>query len=120
MVRRMNVLVKRAYEAPAYSDGARFLVDRVWPRGKKRGELDIQDWLKEIAPSTELRKWFNHDPERWDEFRRRYYKELDDNPAGWQPLLEAASKGPITLVYGAKDSEHNQAVALKEYLQMKE
>ncbi len=113
----MKIQIKRAYEDPAPSDGARYLVDRVWPRGKKREDLDLQDWLKDAGPSTELRKWFGHDPARWDEFRKRYFKELAANPMAWQPLLEAARKGPVTLVYGAKVTEHNQAEALKEFLE---
>ncbi len=115
----MKIQTKRAYDAPAASDGERYLVDRVWPRGVKREDLHIKEWQKEVAPSNDLRKWFGHDPARWDEFRQRYFKELDANPATWQPLLEAARKETVTLVYGAKDTEHNQAVALKEYLERK-
>ncbi len=113
----MNIKTKRAYEAPAASDGKRYLVDRLWPRGVKREELDLAGWLKDAAPSTELRKRFHHDPELWDEFREHYFRELAANPASWQPLLEAARQGTVTLVYGAKDSEHNDAAALKEYLE---
>ncbi len=115
----MKIQTKRAYDAPDASDGERYLVDRVWPRGVKREDLDIKDWLKDVAPSNDLRKWFGHDPQRWDEFRKRYFKELDANAAAWQPLLEAAHHKTVTLVYGAKDTEHNQAVALKEYLEKK-
>jgi uncharacterized protein YeaO (DUF488 family) len=115
----MNIQIKRAYEASSNSDGARYLVDQVWPRGKKREDLDLRGWLKVVAPSTALREWFHHDPARWDEFCSRYFKELDANSLALQPLLEAARKETITLVYGAKDTEHNQAVALKQYLESK-
>ncbi len=115
----MKIQTKRAYDAPSSSDGARYLVDRIWPRGVKREALDLKDWDKDVAPSNDLRKWFGHDPELWDEFRKRYQKELDAKPESWQPLAEAARKGPLTLVYGARDSEHNNAVALKEYLENK-
>ena len=115
----MKIQTKRAYDAPAASDGARYLVDRLWPRGVKRENLDVKDWLKEVAPSNDLRKWFAHDPQRWNEFRQRYFKELDANPSAWKPLLDTAKHEPVTLVYGAKDTEHNQAVALKEYLENK-
>ncbi len=119
MLNDMKIQVKRAYEASARSDGVRYLVDRVWPRGVKREDLEMKDWLKDVAPSNELRKWFGHDPARWEEFRKRYFKELDANPAAWKPLLEAARKEPVTLIYSAKDTEHNQAVALKEFLESK-
>ncbi len=115
----MKIQTKRAYDAPAASDGERYLVDRLWPRGVKRENLDVKDWLKEVAPSNDLRKWFAHDPQRWDEFRQRYFKELDANPTAWKPLLDTAKHEPVTLVYGTKDTEHNQAVALKQYLENK-
>ncbi len=115
----MKIQTKRAYDAPAASDGERYLVDRLWPRGVKRENLDVKDWLKEVAPSNDLRKWFAHDPQRWNEFRQRYFKELDANPTVWKPLLDTAKHEPVTLVYSAKDTEHNQAVALKEYLENK-
>ena len=107
---------KRVYEPAAKSDGARVLVDRVWPRGitKEKAALDL--WLKEIAPSTALRKWFGHDPARWDEFRKRYGKELDGNAEAVAQLKDMIAKGPVTLVYSAHDAEHNQAVALLDYL----
>ncbi len=117
--KRMKIHTKRAYDSPSPADGERYLVDRLWPRGVKRDELAIAGWLKEAAPSDALRKWFGHDPARWEAFRQRYYEELDANPAAWQPLLEIARRGPLTLVYGAKDIEHNQAIALKEYLERK-
>ncbi len=109
--------VKRAYDEPARNDGERFLIDRVWPRGVTRDDLRIAGWLRDLAPSTPLRKWFAHDPAKWDEFRRRYAAELDRNPEAWKPLLQAGRHGQVTLVYGARDTEHNNAVALKEYLE---
>ena len=110
------VRVKRAYDGSATSDGRRVLVDRVWPRGLSKDELRLDEWIKEIAPSTALRQWFGHDPAKWDEFRRRYARELDAHPEAWRPIRAAARKGTVTLVYGARDAEHNNAVALKEYL----
>jgi uncharacterized protein YeaO (DUF488 family) len=112
----MVIGVKRAYDDPEPGDGARYLVDRLWPRGRKREELDLAGWVKEVAPSDELRRWFGHDVERWAEFRRRYFAELDADPTVWRPLLEAARAGNVTLLYGARDTEHNNAVALGEYL----
>jgi uncharacterized protein YeaO (DUF488 family) len=110
-----KVSLKRAYESPAKADGQRVLVDRIWPRGVSKTEAKIDVWLKDVAPSTELRKWFGHKPERWAEFRTRYRRELKDNPAV-PALRQIMAEGPVTLVYGAKDTEHNQAVALAEYL----
>lgn len=115
----MTIQTKRAYDAHAAADGARYLVDRLWPRGIKREALHLDGWLKEIAPSDALRKWFGHDPARWEEFCRRYERELDAKIEAWQPLLETARRGLVTLVYSAKDREHNQAVALKAYLEKK-
>ncbi|MEL7672422.1 MAG: DUF488 domain-containing protein [Chloroflexota bacterium] len=113
------IKLKRAYQPPAAEDGRRFLVDRLWPRGVKKDALALDAWLKDAAPSTELRKWFNHDPDKWDEFQQRYSAELDANAAAWEPLLQAAREGTITLIYSARDEEHNQAVALKTYLERK-
>lgn len=113
------IRTKRAYEPPATNDGARFLVDRIWPRGVKKDELQIDGWLKEVAPSTELRKWFGHDPARWSEFQRRYRHELAARRAALAPLLDAARRGNVTLVYGARDPEHNQAAVLKTVLEEK-
>jgi uncharacterized protein YeaO (DUF488 family) len=96
--------------------GRSFLVERLWPRGITRERLSHAQWCKEVAPSHELRTWFGHDPQRWEEFRRRYEIELDDNPSSWQPLLDAATAGDITLLYSSKDREHNNAVALRDYL----
>jgi uncharacterized protein YeaO (DUF488 family) len=113
----MQIQVKRAYEKPGDGDGFRVLVDRVWPRGINKDELRLDSWQKEIAPSTELRKWFGHDPEKWDEFRRRYFVELDGRKQLLANLLSVVKNGRLTLVYGAKDEEHNNAVALKMYLE---
>lgn len=110
------IQLKRVYEASSSSDGARFLVERLWPRGVKKSSLEINAWLKEVAPSVELRKWFHHDPARWDEFRRRYFTELSKNPASSRPILEAARSGNVTLIYSSHDLEHNNAVALKGFL----
>jgi uncharacterized protein YeaO (DUF488 family) len=118
-LRRCRVMIrtKRAYESPAADDGSRFLVDRLWPRGIKKEDLDIVAWLKEAAPSDDLRRWFGHDPDKWDEFQRRYFAELDFRPEALRPIREVAAKGDVTLVYGAKDTQHNNAVALKSYLE---
>jgi uncharacterized protein YeaO (DUF488 family) len=110
------VLIKRVYEPLAATDGARFLIDRLWPRGVKKEALALTAWLKDASPSAELRNWFHHDPARWNEFRHRYLAELEQNPVGWLPLLEAARQGAVTLLYSAHDSEHNNAVVLKEFL----
>lgn len=112
------IAIKRVYEeTPA--KGKKILVERLWPRGVKKEDLNYDAWLKDVAPSTELRKWFSHDPEKFEEFRRRYYKELDANPEAWQPILTAAAKGTATLLYSSRDAEHNNAVALKSYLEAK-
>ena len=96
--------------------GKAFLVERLWPRGVRRDAVRLDGWCKDVAPSTELRKWFGHDPEKWVEFRRRYTAELDANPAGWQPLVDVAAKGTLTLLYSSRDREHNNAVVLRDYL----
>jgi len=111
-----DIACKRAYERASPGDGPRFLVERLWPRGVAKQALVLDSWLKDAAPSTELRKWFGHDPARWHEFRRRYFLELQAHPDAWQPLVQAASQGRITLVYSAHDTEHNAAVALCEFL----
>lgn len=110
------IRLKRAYENPGPGDGRRYLVDRLWPRGLKKEALQLDAWLKEVAPSDELRRWFDHDPERWDEFCRRYHAELDEQPESWRPLYDAAREGDITLIYAARDEEHNNAMALRAYL----
>jgi len=111
--------LKRAYEKPSREDGKRFLVERLWPRGVKKTSLPIVEWLKDAAPSTELRKWFGHDPARWDEFRERYFAELKTRPEAWMPLVEAARKGTVTLIYSSHDTEHNNAVALRDFVAKK-
>ncbi len=115
----MMIQVKRAYEPNSKNDGVRFLVERLWPRGVKKADLEVEAWIKDVAPSTELRRWFQHDPAKWSEFRRRYFRELEKHPDAWQPLVAQASRGRITLVYSAHDTEHNNAVALKEFLDQK-
>lgn len=110
------IQVKRAYEAPSRADGVRFLVDRLWPRGITKESLSIEAWLKDAAPSNDLRKRFHHDAAQWSEFCRSYFAELDKNPDSWAPIAEAARSGTVTLIYGARDTEHNNAVALKEFL----
>ncbi len=108
--------IKRVYDPPEASDGRRVLVDRIWPRGISKEKLADAIWLKEIAPSSELRKWFAHRPERWNEFRKRYWAELDAAPEAVAKLRALMKKGRVTLLYSARDTEHNQAVALSEYL----
>ena len=110
------IKTKRVYEPPSGDDGARFLVDRLWPRGVKRDALRLEAWLKEAAPSDALRRWFQHDPDKWDAFRRRYHAELAEKPEAWRPLLEAAQSGDVTLLYAAKDAGHNNAAALAAFL----
>lgn len=110
-----DVRIKRAYEPASVEDGQRVLVDRLWPRGISKDKAKLDDWLKEVAPSAELRKWFDHKPERWAEFKRRYRSELDTNPA-MAELRAFAKKGRLTLVYGARDEAHNDAVVLADLL----
>ncbi|HWL54902.1 MAG TPA: DUF488 domain-containing protein [Chthoniobacteraceae bacterium] len=107
---------KRVYDPASDEDGSRFLVERLWPRGVKKEALAMEAWCKEAGPSTELRKWFNHDPEKWAEFQRRYRAELNERPEAWQPILDAAKKGTVTLLYSSHDTEHNNAKALESYL----
>ena len=112
----MKLQVKRVYEKPAREDGTRILVDRLWPRGLTREKAGIDVWIKEIAPSTALRKWFGHDPDKWQEFKKRYRAELKDNKEQMAILKGYLKDGPVTLVYSAHDEKHNNAVALKELL----
>jgi uncharacterized protein YeaO (DUF488 family) len=107
--------IRRVYDAAA-EEGTVFLVDRVWPRGVRKSDLEIDGWLRDVAPSTELRQWFGHRPERFAEFGARYRRELDGHPEAVRPLLDAARRGRVTLLYSARDTEHNQAVVLREYL----
>jgi uncharacterized protein YeaO (DUF488 family) len=111
--------LKRAYDAASRTDGKRFLVERLWPRGLSKLKLHLDAWLKEAGPSTALRKWFSHDPAKWRQFRTRYFRELDARPESWQPILSAARRGTVTLIYSSHDTEHNNAVALQQYLQPK-
>lgn len=112
-----RIQTKRVYLPPAVGDGKRFLVDHFWPRGMRKADLPMTQWLKEVAPSSELRRWFNHDPAKWKEFKQRYFDELEGKPEVWRTLLEASKSGPVTLLYAAKDESHNNAVALKEFLE---
>lgn len=112
----MKLQLKRAYEKPSEGDGARYLVDRLWPRGVKKEALELTGWLKDAAPSDELRRWFHQDTSRWDEFRERYEKELRAHDEALHPLRDALSKGPVTLVYAAKDQDRNHALILREHL----
>jgi uncharacterized protein YeaO (DUF488 family) len=111
--------LKRAYDPASPADGRRFLVERLWPRGLSKAKLQLDGWLKEVGPSTPLRKWFSHDPEKWPQFCTRYFRELDSQPASWRPIVSAARRGTVTLVYSSHDEEHNNAVALQQYLQAK-
>lgn len=111
-----NVKLKRAYEQPSADDGTRVLVDRLWPRGIKKADAAIDVWMKELAPSTELRRWFGHDPGRWDEFRRRYRAELSSKANLLEELRTRARQGPLTLVFAARDEVRNQAVVLRDLL----
>lgn len=110
------IRVKRIYDAVADEDGMRILVDRIWPHGVSRAAARIDWWSKEAAPSHELRRWFSHEPERWTEFKRRYFSELDRTPDAWVPLIHECRNGNVTLLYAASDGSHNNAVALCEYL----
>jgi uncharacterized protein YeaO (DUF488 family) len=111
------IKLKRVYDKRSSTDGVRYLVERLWPRGMKKTQLHLDDWLKDVAPSTELRKWFNHDPEKWDQFRRKYVAELNRAPEACEPIRQAARAGTVTLLYSSHDGEHNNAVALKEYIE---
>ena len=110
------IQLKKVYEPASKKDGKRFLIERLWPRGVKRTALEMTAWIKDAGPSRELRVWFNHDPAKWDEFRRRYFVELDAKQQVWEPLVRAASEGNVTLLYSSHDAEHNNAVALQQYL----
>jgi uncharacterized protein YeaO (DUF488 family) len=110
------IRIKRTYDPPARGDGRRILVERLWPRGMKKDDLVADGWAKEVAPSTELRKWFGHRVDRWKEFQRRYRKELNANPDAWDPILDAARRGTVTLLYSAHDTLHNGALVLRDYL----
>jgi len=111
------IRVKRIYEAASEEDGQRILVDRIWPRGVSKERAAIDLWMKEVGPSTELRRWFSHDEDRWIEFKERYFSELDTRAELVDELRARAQRGSLTLLYSARDEEHNQAVALAEYLE---
>ncbi len=111
-----RIRLKRAYEPPAADDGARILVDRLWPRGVRKADARIDTWMKEIAPSTALRRWFGHDPARWQEFRTRYLAELRRHSEDLDRLRALAQRGPVTLVFAARDERHNDAVVLRDVL----
>jgi uncharacterized protein YeaO (DUF488 family) len=113
---RSNVRLKRAYLPPSPEDGTRILIDRLWPRGLRKSEAAIDRWLKDVAPSTELRRWFGHDPNKWEEFRRKYVAELSGRAELMDELREVARKGPLTLVYAARDELHNEAIVLRDLL----
>ncbi len=111
--------VKRVYEKAESSDGTRFLVERLWPRGMKKEALKMKAWLKDVAPSADLRNWFGHDPLKWEEFQKRYQAELKANSEAWNPILQAAKQGEVTLLYSAHDTEHNNALVLQRFLEKK-
>ena len=113
----MKIQTKRVYDAPDPGDGERYLVDGLWPRGVSKEKACLTAWLKEVAPSPTLRKWFNHDPARWDGFQRRYFAELNRTPQAASPLRTAVREGKVTLLFGAKDRDHNNAVVLKNWLE---
>jgi uncharacterized protein YeaO (DUF488 family) len=113
------IRLKRARDQAEESDGVRFLVERLWPRGVRKSDLLLDGWLKDVAPSTALRKWFAHDPSKWVEFQRRYFAELNAHPSAWKPILEAARHDAVMLIYSSHDAEHNNALALKTYLEQK-
>ena len=113
------IKLKRAYDSASKNDGIRFLVERLWPRGVNKTVLHLDAWLKDVAPSTELRRWFSHDPSKWIEFQQRYSAELNAKPEAVKPILDADRRGDVTLVYSSHDQEHNNAVALKDYLAAK-
>lgn len=110
-----KIRIKRIYDPPAKTDGLRVLVDRIWPRGVSRDAARLDEWLKDIAPTAALRKWFGHDPKRWEEFQKRYRHELDRNAEAVDALCALTARGNVTLLYGARDEEHNQAVVLARY-----
>ena len=113
------IRLKRAYDSASKDDGIRFLVERLWPRGVKKDALRLDAWLKDVAPSTELRKWFSHDSAKWVDFQRRYFAELKGKLESLEPIIEAARRGHVTFVYSSHNTEHNNAVALKTYLTAK-
>ena len=113
------IRLKRVYDKAGANDGKRFLVERLWPRGVKKTSLRLDAWLKEVGPSDGLRRWFSHDSKKWEGFRRRYFQELRKNTEAYEPILKAAQHGRVTLIYSSHDTEHNNAVALKKFLEAK-
>lgn len=111
-----TISLSRVYDHEPHDGGRTFLVERLWPRGVRKDAVELDGWLRDVAPSHELRKWFAHDPARWEEFRRRYFAELDAHPEAWQPLVQAAASRDVTLLYSSRDREHNNAVALRDYV----
>lgn len=111
------IKMKRVYDPPSRNDGTRILIDRLWPRGLKKEDARIDEWMKELAPSSELRKWFDHDPEKWDEFRRRFIEELQGKQETLDHVVALAQKGTVTLLFASKEERFNNAVALKEYME---
>lgn len=111
--------LKRVYEPASKRDGLRILVERLWPRGIRKEDLAADDWRKDAGPSSELRQWFAHDPAKWDRFRQKYFAELDSRPEAWEPIRKAALRRTVTLLFSSHDEEHNNAVALKQYLERK-
>ena len=117
MTKIKRIKLKRAYDEPSDKDGSRILVDRIWPRGISKDNIQIDDWLKDIAPSTKLRKWFGHDPEKWNEFKKRYFQELTNKQEIVDTIRNRMKNRHVTLVYSAKEQEFNNATALKEYIE---
>ena len=115
----MEIRLKRVYDTPGKSDGKRILVDRLWPRGLNKAKAGLDFWARDVSPSHELRKWYNHDPARWDAFRRRYFAELDASPEALQELLKAMGGGAVTFLFSSKEPTINNAAALKEYVEAK-
>ena len=116
---RMGIRLKRVYDKPEPDDGVRFLVERLWPRGLRKDDAHMDGWQKEVGPSGQLRKWFSHDPAKWAKFQHEYFAELDRRPEAWRPILQASERGAVTLLYSSHDTEHNNAVALKRFLEAK-
>lgn len=112
-----SIHLRRVYDPPGRDDGRLFLVERLWPRGVRKEALHLEAWVKAVAPSTALRRWYGHDPAKWPEFQRRYRLELAASPAAWRPLLDSARQGPITLLYSARDTERNSALVLQSFLE---
>lgn len=113
------IQLKRVYEEPGPQDGARFLVERLWPRGIRKTEIHMDSWQKEAGPSSELRKWYSHDPAKWTEFQRKYFAELEKRSEAWEPIVQAAKHGAVTLLYSSHDTQYNNAAALKRFLEAK-